>query len=192
MILKRASNEAINFACKHYHYAKSVPVGVTGYSVFEEDQFCGVIIYARGANKNIGDAFGLRQGEVIELVRVALNGKQSSTSKGIAISLRLIKKDCPLAKLIVSYADEAQGHKGILYQATNWIFSGDSFAEKAIDPRDNKIKHTRTLHEIYGTIKGFQRVKDPPKHRYLYPLTEDLRIVCEKLRKPYPKSASVV
>ena len=44
--------------------------------------------------------------------------KQESTSKALAISLKLVKKHCPTVKMIVSYADEGQNHKGIIYQAT--------------------------------------------------------------------------
>ena len=32
------------------------------------------------------------------------------------------KKQIPLCKLLISYADFWQGHYGIIYQATNWYF----------------------------------------------------------------------
>jgi hypothetical protein len=187
LVLKKASKEAINYACKKFHYSHSVPVNSVGYSVFNDDKFCGVIIYGRGANNNLAKSFGLKQGEVIELVRVALNGEQGITSKAVAISLKLIKKDVPLAKLIVSYADEAQGHKGTIYQATNWVFVGDSIAQSAIDPEDGKVKHTRILHSKYGSIKGFKTVTDKPKHKYLYALDKTLVDLCKSQSKPYPK-----
>ena len=123
MRLEKASNKAIKYACLNFHYAKSIPVNVFGYSVFnEKNEWCGVILYGNGANNNIATQYRLKQGEVIELVRMALNGKQESTSKALSISLKLIKKDVPLCKLIVSYADKDQNHIGTIYQATNWVY----------------------------------------------------------------------
>ena len=125
MILKKASYKAIKYACLKFHYAKSVPVNVFGYSVFNNDnEWCGVILYGSGSCPNLSKPYNLKQGEVIELVRMALNGKQEKTSKALAISLRLIKKDLPLCKKIVSYADIDQNHKGTIYKATNWKCEG--------------------------------------------------------------------
>ena len=76
------------------------------------------------SNNRIGSEYGLNQGQIIELVRVALNGKQVATSQVVAASIKRIKKDVPLCKLIVSYADIDQAHKGIIYQATNWYYVG--------------------------------------------------------------------
>ena len=50
-----------------FHYAKSIPVNVFGYSVFENDEWCGCIVYGTGANNNIANPYDLKQGQVIEL-----------------------------------------------------------------------------------------------------------------------------
>lgn len=190
MRLEKASKEAMKYACKHFHYSKSIPDCPFGYSVFENDKWCGCVLYGRGANNNLAKEFGLKQGEVIELVRMALNGKQSCTSKVLALSLKLVKKDCPLAKIIVSYADTEQGHTGIIYQATNWIYLGASICNTgyAIDPRDGKVKHTRILNSKYGSIKGFKYVSKPPKHKYMYCIDKSLKDKYTKKKKTYPKS----
>lgn len=188
MILKKASLKAIRVACENFHYAKSVPARPFGYSVFNDDEeWCGVIIFGRGANNHIATPYGLSQGEVIELVRVALNGNQKYTSEVVAIALKLIKKDVPLAKLIISYADEEQNHKGIIYQATNWYYVGTIKAQKAIDPATGELTHFRKLHTKYGSIKGLKIVADKPKHKYIYPLTEKMRLYCASNQKKYPK-----
>lgn len=109
--IKKASNKAIAYACKYYHYAGHSPAGnVLGYSVFNDDEFCGVVTFGSGANNNIGTAYGLKQGEVCELTRVALNGKQPTTSQVVAMCLKRLKKDAPLIRLVVSYADVDQKH----------------------------------------------------------------------------------
>ena len=191
MILKKASHKAIKYSCLKFHYAKSVPVNVLGFSVFnKENEWCGCIVYGLGANNNLAKSFKQPQGSVIELVRMALNGKQESTSKAMAISIRILKKYVPLAKVIVSYSDMKQNHKGVIYQACNFYYVGSIIAESCIDPEDGLVKHSRILFSKYGSTKGLTRVKDKPKHKYLYPLTKELKERCLELKKPYPKNAS--
>lgn len=125
MRLTYATNKAINYACKHFHYAKATPVNTLGYNVYnDDDEWCGCVLFGSGANNNIGNEYGLKQGQVLELVRVALNGKQSCTSQVVSASLKQLHKDCPLCRLVVSYADCDQSHLGTIYQATNWCFVG--------------------------------------------------------------------
>lgn len=210
MILKKASKEAIKYACLNFHYAKSIPVNVHGYSVFnDKNEWCGVILYGTGANNNIAKTYNLRQGEVIELVRMALNGKQESTSKALAISLKLIKKDVPLCKLIVSYADKDQNHTGIIYQATNWIYTGTSM----IDKKDcsyiveGKRYHGKTLSDKckrLGYKKTVENVKKifntddviefitKGKIKYVYILDKSMIQLVESIKQEYPKCVSSV
>ena len=196
MILKKASRKAINYACKYFHYAKSIPVNVHGYSVFENNEWCGVILYGSGANKNLGQEYNLKQGQFVELVRVALNGKQSVTSKVVSLSLRLIKKDLPLVKLAISYADQDQDHKGIIYQATNWYYLG-SVSSNLFYKVNGKLYHSRSMFK-----KGVPRleyaksldsnaevVESLGKHKYIYPLDKNLVSLCERLSKPYPNAS---
>ena len=200
MRLEKASHKAIRYACMNFHYAKSVPVNTFGYSVFnKKDEWCGVILYGNGATNNIAVPFGLNQGHVIELVRMALNGKQGSTSKCMAISLRLIKIHTPNTKLIVSYADSEKGHVGSIYQATNWYYIGYSTDTNLVI--NGKREHRRTLGSRYGTSsieklkdKGLkvELIKTKPKWKYIYPIDKSLLNLCKSLSKPYPKKQADV
>ena len=103
MRIERASKQAIQYACLNYHYAKRVAPRCydLAFSVFnDKDEWCGVICYGRGGTPAIASPYNLKQGQVIELIRVALNGKQEQTSKAIALTLKQIKKYAPLVKLI--------------------------------------------------------------------------------------------
>ena len=85
MRLEKASLKAINYSCRNFHYSKSVPVNPFAFSVFNnKNEWCGCILYSAGAINNIGKPYGLRSGEIIELTRMALNGKQESTSKALS------------------------------------------------------------------------------------------------------------
>ena len=165
MRLEIASHKAIKYACMNFHYAKSLPVNTFGYSVFNNtNEWCGVILYGTGANNNLAIQYNLNQGNVLELVRMALNGKQESTSKALAISLKLIKSAMPLCKLIISYADKDQNHNGIIYQATNWYYVGTSMINKkdASYIIDGKRIHGKTISDKckrYGFVKNIENAK---------------------------------
>ena len=209
MRLEIASNKAVRFACLNFHYAKSVPVNTIGFSVFnDKNEWCGVVLYGTGANNNIANTYSLNQGQVIELVRMALNGKQESTSKSLSISLKLIKNLVPMAKLIVSYADKDQEHTGVIYQATNWFYVGSSLENKKDGSCiiNGKRIHGKSISDKckrFGISKNIENIKlvyktndiiefiTKGKLKYIYPLHNSILPLCNRLKKGYPKKAII-
>lgn len=211
MRLEIASNAAIKYACIHFHYSKAIPVNVFGFSVFNnKNEWCGVILYGTGANNNLAKAYNLNQGNVLELVRMALNGKQESTSKALSISLRLIKKYNPLCRLIVSYADLDQNHFGTIYQSTNWTYVGVSMQNQKDSSWivNGKRYHGRIISDWVrskGGLKGLTRKEFIQKYydsnayeyvtkgkiKYLYPLDDICKELCKSLSKPYKKKQAI-
>lgn len=198
-LLKKANNTAIKYACLNFHYAKSVPVNVFGYNVYYKDEWCGVILFGRGANNNIAKPYKLVQGQVIELVRIALNGKQGNVTEPLSIALKLIKKDLPLVKLVVSYADVDQNHIGVIYQATNWIYEGKlkvgTISGYLIQGKKvhNKTIHSRGIKQNIENVKKYidkdaEVFVTQGKHKYLYPIDKSMVQLCKGLSKPYPKA----
>jgi len=203
MKLELASHSAIRYACLNYHYSKSIPANCIGFSVFNDNmEWCGVILYGTGANQYIARPFGLKQGQVIELVRMALNGKQESTSKALAISLKLIPKLLPMCKLIVSYADIDQNHNGTIYQATNWIYLGkyNEGSRSAFIVHGKKV-HPKSIHSkgVKQNINSVRKYLDKNakefytkgKHKYIFVIDKSLRHLYSNLKKQYPKNAAV-
>lgn len=199
MRLEIASQKAIKYSCINFHYAKAVPVNPFAFSVFNsKNEWCGCILYNAGANPNIGKQFNLVNGQIIELIRMALNGKQESTSKALSLSLKLIKSKMPTVKMIVSYADLDQNHFGTIYQATNWFYLGlQKPTGRAAFIINGKKTHPKTLHSrgIKQSINEVKRLLDPNatefftngKHKYIYPLDKNLIPLCKSLSKHYPK-----
>ena len=191
MILKKASFKAMKYSCLKFHYAKTVPINPVGYSVFnKKNEWCGCVIYGYGANPNLAKSVNLRQGQVAELTRMALNGKQEVTSKVLALSIKLFKKENTLIKLLISFADKNQNHKGTIYQATNWHYTGLSKST----PKwliDGVWKHQRTAlkNGIKNLPKDIQKKQQKDKIRYYYPLDKSLINFCKELSKPYLKNA---
>lgn len=191
MRLEKASLKAIRFACVNFHYSKSVPVNPFAFSVFNnKNEWCGVIVFSGGANNNIGKPYGLVYGTVVELTRMALNGKQESTSKALSLSLKLLNRYIPLVKLVVSFADTKQNHIGTIYQATNWYYTETVKTTPDYFFR-GRWMHQRQVNSLIGSLtrlpEGTKKRAGFDKIRYLYPLDKSLIPMCKKLSKPYPK-----
>ena len=189
MRLEKASSKAIKYACLNFHYAKSVPTYSIGYSVFENNIWCGVVLFGGGASVNMPIKFNLRNGQYLELNRMALNSKQSSTSKVLSIAIKLIKKECPTVKMLFSYADKGQDHKGIIYQATNWYYI-ENIESSGTEYLLNGIwKHDRGRYTWGVDFKKLTKRKKAGKHKYIYPLDKSLIPLCKTLSKEYPKTS---
>lgn len=183
------SHEAAKYAVEKWHYTKILPAGkLIRIGVWERKTFIGCVIFGRGANNNIGKPYSLEQTEVCELVRVSLRKHESSVSRIMSISLRLMKKICPKMRLVISYADPIQGHAGTIYQASNWIYCGKSQPQRAVVINGKQV-HKRTACSLFGTIKGMERTEVFSKHKYLMPLDEEMRSRITPLARPYPKRA---
>lgn len=194
------SYKAAKYAVEHWHYSRTMPASVSKpskFGVWEDDKFVGAIIYTTGVSSSLGKPYGLKNTEVCELQRVALSEHKSSVTRCIALSLRLLKKQNPGLRLVVSFADMYQDHYGIIYQAGNWIYSGQTGKTIAyFDKATGRSRHPRNIRKVAGrdgsgiTMHAISEVNSeerPPKHRYLYPLDRAMRKQIEPLRKPYPK-----
>lgn len=197
------SHEAAKYAVEKWHYSHRMPKSkIVTIGAWEDKQFKGVVIFGYGATPEIGKPYKLKQIEIVELVRVALNKHQTPTSKIVAIALKLLKRANPGLRCVVSFADSEQGHHGGIYQAGNWIYTG---SEQYHAYRVNgQIVHPRTLYDRYG-VGGqsipwlhqhvdscAERLTTAYKHKYVMPLDEAMRKQIEPLRKPYPKREHAV
>ena len=184
MRITRANSDAINYSCLYFHYAKSVPAYSYAYNIYNDDnEWCGCVIFGLGANNRMSGFLNCIPGTVLELQRVALNGKQghNATSKAVSMAMRQVKQDAVYLKCLFSYADTKQKHIGVIYQATNWIYIGES--ESSEYEKDGIRYHCRTVSTIkkkygkkYTSLElGFKSVKTMNKHTYIYPFDKKLR-----------------
>lgn len=188
--------EAARYAVEKWHYSRTIPAGKSvRVGCWEDGRFIGVVMFGMGAGKaTCGLRYGLRETlEVCELTRVALSRHRSPTSRIVAIALRMLKAQCPGIRLVISFADPAEGHHGGLYQAGGWIYTGDS-GEAKLWLHRGEWKHTRTLssgHFGHGrVVTGYRDLPFrvvPGKHRYLMPLDDQMRARIAPLALPYPK-----
>jgi hypothetical protein len=195
-----ATHEAVAYAARHWHYSRTLPPGKTvKVGAWENGRFIGAVVFSRGATPEIGSPYNLDQTEVCELTRVALRDHVAPVSRIIAIALRFLKRASPGLRLVVSFADTAQGHHGGIYQAGNWLYAGatETHAFRVL----GRVWHPRSLHSRYGvggqSVPWLRQHVDPKaarisagfKHRYLMALDPAMRTQIEPLRRQYPKRA---
>jgi len=179
--------DGAKYACEKWHYSGCMPSGkLIKMGVWEAEKYIGAVIFGRGANNNLGKPYALEQTEICELVRVALRKHETPVTRIISLTVKMVKRDNPGLKLIISYADPEQGHHGGIYQGGGWIYTGASQAQREVI-HNGKIMHKRTANALFGTIKGMQKSKILWKHKYLLPLTAEMRDKIQVMAKPYPK-----
>jgi len=193
-----ATHAAAKYACEHWHYSGCLPAGkLVKVGAWENDKFIGVVLFGRGATPNLGRPYNLGQDECVELVRIALTDHSNPVSRVAAIAMRFLRNANPKLRLVVSFADQSQGHHGGIYQAGNWIYNGQGSPAKFY-MICGKLTHPRSIGAkgLAQNIEGARQldpsatvVNVPGKHRYLMPLDAEMRERILPLAKPYPKRA---
>ena len=177
-----ASKEMIRYACENFHYSKSIPTGrKIGFAIFEEEKFKGVIAYSLGANRNIGKPFGMTQGEVIELSRVALQSIKNPMSYYLKETIRIIEDKSPSVKLVISYLDEETKQElGAEYIDSDWLYFGKTnsgakeyFVNGEWVPKRTVSSYPPEKRDLVRKTAKKRPVKD--KYRYVYCMDKRLR-----------------
>lgn len=191
LLIDRCSFKAAKYAVENFHYSRRMPSAkLVHYGVWEDHAFTGAVIFGRGANNNMLKPYGLKVTEGCELVRIALSEHRHTVTQIVSICLRLLKKENPGLRLVVSYSDSRQNHLGKIYQAGNWIYTGvvRSTPEYFINGRWRHQRYISAMGWSLKTLPSNIRKKDGGnRYKYLYPLDKETREQITKLSKQYPK-----
>src|SRR5262245_1992904 len=105
------SHAAARYACEKWHYSRRMPLGrLNMLGVWEGGTFIGAVVFAHGAAPKLGARYGLNQFQICELARVALHRHRWPVSRILAIAIRLLERHSPGLRLLISFADPAEGH----------------------------------------------------------------------------------
>jgi hypothetical protein len=119
---------ANEFVKKHHYSGKVVPNSTLHFGCFLDNRLHGVMQYGPSINKKgtINLVEGTGWNEFIELNRMAFDDylPKYSESRCIAISIKLIKKNAPQIKWIISFADGTQCGDGTIYRASGFQLIG--------------------------------------------------------------------
>jgi len=180
------------------HYSHTLPGGTKmSFGTILNGRLLGVMTFGVGpfyGYKLVNDA---TSDNVVTLTRLWLSDElpKNCESKVLGIALRSLKRDTSL-KFVLAYSDPAVGHLGIIYQATNWHYTGLSSAVPLYDIGDGTLHHSRSLaqqlgsHSIrYLTLQGInaKAVPQSAKHRYIYFLDDSWQSRLAVPVLPYPK-----
>jgi hypothetical protein len=157
--VRKISYNDVKYLILNVHYARRMPSISFSYGLFQKDEMVGIVTYGSPASPYLckGVCGVEYRQDVIELNRLVLvNNKKNEASYLISNSLKML----PKPKIVVSYADTAQKHCGVVYQATNFLFTGTSKPRTDMAGKDGK-------HPRHHLGERSNRVYRSAKHRYV-------------------------
>lgn len=176
------SKIANDFVKKNHYSGKVVPNSTLHFGCFLDNQLHGVMSYGPSINKNgtINLVKNTGWNEFIELNRMAFDDylPKYSESRCIAISIKLIKKNAPHVKWVISFADGTQCGDGTIYRASGFNLVGivDNKSLR-IDPKTGKLIHIIQAHhlKISTEFRKWQPIKGQ-QLKYIYLIDKTCKI----------------
>jgi len=169
IILKTIPANIANAFVRKYHYSgKHVNNSQLHFGCFIGDNMHGVLSYGMPLDKRkvLHLVKGTLWNEMLELNRMAFNDflPKNSESRCIAISIKLIKKNAPHIKWILSYSDATQCGDGTIYRASGFNLTGYSKA--------SMIELPERLWKYNGGGKYAHRMTLQAKSNVMYKVTQ--------------------
>lgn len=156
---------ANEFVKKHHYSGKVVPNSTLHFGAFLDGKLHGVLSYGPSINKKgtINLVKDTGWNEFIELNRMAFDDylPKYSESRCIAISVKLIKKNAPQIKWIISFADGTQCGDGTIYRASGFKLVGIA-SNAGICKINGEVAHIKKTYDM-GLTSSFLKKSDIPK-----------------------------
>ena len=124
-----------------HHYLHSLPGGTKmALGVMAGERLVGALTLGVGPYNAPSLVEGAHNDDYLALTRLWLSDElpYNSESRVLGVLLRALRRHTNL-KFLVTYADPAQGHLGLIYQATNWVYTGLSQATPLYDLGDGLV-----------------------------------------------------
>ena len=198
--VKRISKKTANDAVSAIHYSKRLGIFWEGFGLYESGTIIGVVCYGQPSAPIQKHSFTNRDFRLYELTRLIIDvGKHNAASFLISHSLNMLSsKPCA----VVSYADSSYGHSGIVYQSTNWIYTGGTLSHDHLyivdgipmHPTSIRDKFKITAIKAWAVENNIKTIRPSLKHRYFYAVgnRKQKKDIISKLKykivKEYPKS----
>ena len=149
ILVKVISSKVANEFVKLNHYSgKVVPNSKLHFGCFLDDKLHGVLSYGTSMDKRKILPLVENSGwnNMLELNRMAFDEylPKYSESRCIAITIKLLKKNAPHIKWILSYSDGTQCGDGTIYRASGFLLTGLK-ENKTILEWEGKIIADKTL-----------------------------------------------
>jgi hypothetical protein len=169
--VEKVSRQVVDSFIKKHYIGKWPGVCVYILALMKAGVPLGCVVYAlppRETSKRYG-------GTTWELARLWVSPvvPQNAETWLIAKSVKRIRREFPDVKCLVSYADPAAGHSGVIYKAANWVPDGRTDQERKsprfdyADARTGK-KYSRRGHVPHNA--EIVRIPRSSKYRFIYRL----------------------
>ena len=190
-----------------YHYSKTCSNIVVAIGQWYKNDLINCIVFNYSCGREMAKQV-LKNGNnenTLELSRmVSIEPKPKNLeSYSISKSLNWLKENMPNIKVIISYADNTMGHKGYCYQASNFVYYGQSRPTKEYY-LDGKRIHERVLNSRYGSSseeflkkelgdRFFVKINKETKSRYYHLIAQNKKELKELKKNilvkslPFPK-----
>lgn len=153
---------ANDFVKKHHYSGKVVPNSTLHFGCFLDGKLHGVMSYGTSMDKRkvLPLVIPTLWNQMLELNRMAFDSylPKNSESRCISISIKLLKKNAPHIKWILSYSDGTQCGDGTIYRASGFVLTGIK-ENKTILEWDGKIIADKTLNNSNYKLKGMSAGK---------------------------------
>lgn len=192
--------EAMDIVVANHYLHRRAPCSKAYGLIDKDNNIKGVVVYGVPPSSTLlkGVCGEEEKHNVYELTRLWIDDSvvKNGESYLIGNTIKLLDKE-----IIVSFSEIKQGHRGVVYQASNFIYCG--LSSKFKDPKVKGLEHqhhatyahgltNKQVEEKFG-VDNVYYVDRPRKHRYIYfnatskkrknELTSKLRYKVQ----PYPK-----
>lgn len=161
------------------HYAQRWPSISYAYGLYRDGDLVGIVTYGTPPSSSLRNGIAGEKycDKILELNRLCLRDNlPNEASRLVSGSIRML----PPEKIIISFADTNQQHKGIVYQACNFTYHGLSAKRTDWAVKGKEHLHGQTIADEFRGVKNrAQAMRDKygddfylkprsRKHRYIY------------------------
>jgi len=189
---------ANRFVKKHHYSGKVTPNSQLHFGVYLNGVLHGAMSFGPGIDKRkmMRLIKGTQWNEFLELNRLAFDDilPRNSESRALAIVMRLIRRNAPQIKWVVSFADATQCGDGTIYRASGFVLTSIKKNSQMLRLSDGSIVAGKSLdnpnHQApngaYGrgdALKNGAEYLPGYQLRYIYFLDPDERknLTCEEI-----------
>lgn len=149
------------FVKKHHYSGKVVPNSTLHFGAFLDNKLHGVMSFGPSINKKgtINLVKDTGWNEFLELNRMAFDDylPKNSESRCISIALKLLKKNAPQIKWVISFADGCQCGDGTIYRASGFKLVGITpNTAIRVNPKTREKVHIIQAHHLKIQSKEFR------------------------------------
>ena len=197
IVRKVSARDAKSYIHTH-HYSHGSHNGPSPcYGLFDVDEMIGCLMFATPCSENVrASVFGKEHKQrVVELHRLHIMDITPKNTESWFISrcLKRLQVDRPETKAVISFSDSTEGHSGIIYQATNFLFCGTTGKAQFFRDQSGRLRHPRqngvNISITDAKEMGWSAERRGAKNRYIYVLDRQWKKRLLLIPQAYPDKA---